>query len=51
MGRGFGYSVYFMLTLLFGIAGIITFIVWRTIVREERQRRAREEARKATSGS
>lgn len=42
MGRGFGYSIYFMLTLLFGIAGIIVFVVWRTIAREERQRRERE---------
>ncbi|HEX7900166.1 MAG TPA: hypothetical protein VF950_20530 [Planctomycetota bacterium] len=50
MGRGFGYSVYFMLTLLFGIAGIIVFIVARTIAREERQRRERE-ARNAAGGS
>lgn len=50
MGRGFGYSVYFMLTLLFGIAGIITFVVARTIAREERQRRERE-ARNASGGS
>lgn len=42
MGRGFGYSIYFMLTLLFGIAGVIVFVVWRTIAREERQRRERE---------
>lgn len=46
MGRGFGYSIYFMLTLLFGIAGFITFIVWRTIAREEKQRREREAAAK-----
>ena len=37
-----------MLTLLFGIAGIIVFIVWRTIAREERERRAREAAAKKT---
>ena len=42
MGRGFGYSIYFMLTLLFGITAIIVFIVARTIAREERQRRERE---------
>ncbi len=49
MGRGFGYSVYFMLTLLFGIAGIIFFVVWRTIAREERQRREREAAKKGVA--
>lgn len=48
MGRGFGYSIYFMLTLLFGIAGIIVFVVWRTIAREERQRREREARRGAS---
>ena len=42
MGRGFGYSIYFMLTLRFSIDGIISFVVARTIAREERQRRERE---------
>lgn len=46
MGLGFGYSIYFMLSLLFGIAGFITFIVWRTIAREEKQRLAREAAKR-----
>lgn len=47
MGLGFGYSIYFMLTLLFSVAGVIVFVVVRTIQREERQRLAREAAAKA----
>ena len=33
-----------MLTLVFTIMGIIAFVVVRTIVREERQRAARDQA-------
>lgn len=44
---GFGYSIYFMLGLVFTIIGIIVFVVARTILREEKQRAAREAARKA----
>ena len=44
MGRAYGYSIYFMLALVFTIIGVIVFVVVRTIVREERQRSAREEA-------
>ena len=42
MARGFGYSIYLMLGLVFGIIGIIVFVVARTIVREEKARRDRE---------
>jgi len=44
VGRAYGYSIYFMLTLVFTIMGVIAFVVVRTIVREERQRAAREQA-------
>ena len=39
-----GYSIYFMLTLVFGIMGVIVFFVARTIAREERRRAERERA-------
>ncbi len=42
MARGFGYSIYLMLGLVFGIIGIIVFVVARTILREERARQERE---------
>lgn len=34
--KGFGYSIYFMLALVFGLLGTITGYVVRTIRREER---------------
>ncbi len=33
-----GYSIYFMLTLVFSLMGMIVFFVARTMAREERQR-------------
>lgn len=44
MGKAYGYSIYFLLALVFTIMGIIAFVVVRTIVREERQRAVREQA-------
>ena len=35
--KGFGYSIYFMLTLVFGIMGTIVFFVVRTMITEERK--------------
>ena len=42
---GWNYSIYLLLGLLFGIAGVIFFAVARTIRREERERAHREAAR------
>jgi hypothetical protein len=42
--HGWNYSIYLMLGLLFGIAGVIVFAVARTIRREERDRAGREAA-------
>ncbi len=42
--KGFGYSIYFMLLLVFGLIGTIVFFVGRMIIREERQRVERERA-------
>lgn len=42
--KGFGYSVYFFLLLVFSVIGAIAFFVVRTMIREERQRAEREKA-------
>lgn len=47
--HGYNYSIYLLLGLLFGIAGVIVFTVARIIRREERER-ARREAGSAVSG-
>lgn len=46
MARGFGYSIYLMLGLVFGIIGIIVLVIVRTMIREERQRAERERQKK-----
>jgi len=48
MARGFGYSIYLMLGLVFGIIGIIVFVVARTIIREEKARKDREQKKPPT---
>lgn len=44
MATGLGWSIYFMLILVFALMGTIAVLVWRTIRNDERREAARKSA-------